>query len=218
MDILGDQRGSWINAWGEKHVRESPGRRFPEDDRELWDKLNGWISILSNWFVKNGGLQTDPVELAERTLDKVLRYSQTFRGDAQLTSWIFAIARNTLRSMLKRQKNTAFIEDELDTLTPKALVVDHPAEVEMLNQSNEVLVSNLLAQLENKRDAEILYSIKGKGVSYIEVAQRHGLEPSSVRAIVSRSLQFLSRVNQPKRDLTERKSVPQRKRVQRAGS
>jgi RNA polymerase sigma factor (sigma-70 family) len=218
MDMLRDERGRWLNARAERHLLERPGQPFPMDDSELWEKLDAWISLVANWSVKPDRLTIDPVDLAERIRDKVLRYSQTFHGDSRLTTWIFAISRNTLRTMLREQKHTTFIDDEPPGLMEEALRVQHPAEVEMLVESQEALVSHLLAQIPNTRDAEIVYLIRIAECSDVAVAEKYGIKPSSVRSIVSRALRLLSSTNQSREGIIERKPGSERERAQRAAS
>ena len=197
MSILRDERGRWLNAWAERHVRERPGELFPWDERELWDKLDGWILDLSGWLVRSNHLFIDPVELHELTRDRVLRRSNTFRGDGPLTRWVFTIASRLLRTMLRQQKNNTSIDDEPPERISKELLVQPTAETEMLVESRNALLSMLLAQL-SPRNAEIIRLIKIEGKSDSEVARMYEIEPGTVRGIVSRSLRFLTLSNQSK--------------------
>lgn len=216
MDILRDDRGHWLNAWAERHVLERRGEPFPREDEELWKRLDEWIALVSNWYASSTDL--DPVELAGRASDKVLRYSQAFRGDATLTSWLSAIIRNTLRTMLKKRKNIVSIDDESVRPTEEALCVPHPAELQMLVAARRSLLSELLAQLPNQEHAEIFSMVKIDGCSPVEVAKARGLSPGTVRGIVCRCLRFLSSMIKVKEGVNERNASSQGERVRRAAN
>lgn len=123
-------------------------------------------------------------DIEQEVLLAVSRSIDRFRGDAKFTTWLYALTRNVAVSHLRRLRPTSPLAeaDRLDDGSPRRLssVI---AQREMLRKAMDSLPPQL-------RDAVVLRDIEG--LSYAEIAERQGLEISTVRSRLSRGRAMLA--------------------------
>lgn len=123
-------------------------------------------------------------DIEQEVLLAVSRSIDRFRGEAKFTTWLYALTRNVGVSHLRRLRPTVPLteNDRLHDGADRRLssVV---ARREALRRAMETLPPQL-------RDAVVLRDIEG--LSYAEIAERQGLEVSTVRSRLSRGRAMLA--------------------------
>ncbi|HEV2199738.1 MAG TPA: sigma factor-like helix-turn-helix DNA-binding protein [Bryobacteraceae bacterium] len=217
MAYFWDSRNDWINSWAARHVEERPGEAFPRDAAEFWDTLDTWILKYSYWAVRSNHLSLDPVELAERIGDRILSASDTFRGEATLTTWLQKLGFHEMLSIrkLKQYTNTSYLEDELRGRGEDMLPENHGSNFELFGGDPASIVGQTLAQLPNQRAAEIVHLQRIEGWTDLEIAAKFNLTRGAVHQTIARAMRQLRSFANG--GVTARKKV-QRARVKRAAS
>ena len=122
-------------------------------------------------------------EVEQEVLIAVARSIHRYRGDAKFTTWLYALARNTAVSELRRQRPTWTIEDET------------------LDDAGQRRVSSLVAERDLVREAvfslppvfrETVLLRDVERLSYSEIAERQGLAINTVRSRLSRGRALLA--------------------------
>ena len=154
-------------------VEESTGRDRLEQLYRRYGKLIG------HWAVRLGGPSLDIEDLVHEVFVVIARRFKEFRGDAQVTTWLFRVTENVVRNRRRRERRWRW----LTTQTPEqsrqlALVESGPAEA--LDRTDaRARVYRVLDRLsEDHRNALILFDIEG--LSGEEIAELTGVRPQVV--------------------------------------
>jgi RNA polymerase sigma-70 factor (ECF subfamily) len=136
---------------------------------------NTVLSLLQN--------SEDAEDAAQETFVAVYQNIKTFRGDAQLSTWIYRIAVSkaleALRKKSRRKERTA-TEDEAARI--EAAPFHHPG-VALQNKERAAILFRALQTLpHNQRAAFTLH--KTEGLSYAEIAQVLDVSLSSVESLI----------------------------------
>jgi RNA polymerase sigma-70 factor, ECF subfamily len=128
------------------------------------------------------GSAADAEDATQETFLRVARNADRYRGDAQVSTWIYRIARNVSTDHVRydaRRPSTP-----VDDLTQ----VGHEAEAEDLLAASEtaVTVRAALDQLD-ERSRLLLLLVAVEGLSYAEAAEVAGLPVGTVKSRVSRA-------------------------------
>ncbi len=122
-------------------------------------------------------------EVEQEVLIAVARSIHRYRGDAKFTTWLYALARNTAISELRRHKPTSTIDDgDVDDWSQRrvsSLVAERDMVREAVFSLPPVFRETVLL-----RDVERL--------SYSEIAERQGLAINTVRSRLSRGRALLA--------------------------
>ncbi|MEM7324511.1 MAG: sigma-70 family RNA polymerase sigma factor [Actinomycetota bacterium] len=123
-------------------------------------------------------------EVEQEVLIAVARSIHRYRGDALFTTWLYALARNTAISEVRRQKSTAVIEEEkeYDTAEQRRL--------SSLVAERDLIREAVLSLPEVFRDTVLLRDVER--LSYSEIAERQGLTINTVRSRISRGRSLLA--------------------------
>lgn len=113
---------------------------------------------------------------------KVWRALPGYGSQASLSTWIYAISRNTCLSELRRRKPTVSIDQDEDAYDSEVAALSAPEQ----DDSATVSVSQVLDQLpERYRQAVTLFYMEDK--SYEQTAQSLGLPLGTVKALLHRA-------------------------------
>jgi RNA polymerase sigma-70 factor (ECF subfamily) len=113
---------------------------------------------------------------------KVWRALPGYGAQASLSTWIYAISRNTCLSELRRRKPTVSIDQDEETYDSEVAALSAPEQ----DDSATVSVSQVLDQLpERYRQAVTLFYMEDK--SYEQTAQSLGLPLGTVKALLHRA-------------------------------
>lgn len=122
-------------------------------------------------------------EVEQEVLIAVARSIHRYRGEAKFTTWLYALARNTAVTEIRKQRATAPIDDN------------------DINHWDQRRVSSLVAERNLLREA--IYSLPPvfretvllrdvERLSYSEIAERQGLAINTVRSRLSRGRALLA--------------------------
>ncbi|MFO0982252.1 MAG: RNA polymerase sigma factor [Planctomycetota bacterium] len=139
-------------------------------------------------------LEHETVEDLEQTIFAAIwKQLPTFRGDCQLSTWVFRIVFNLfqleVRKRSRRQVVAVVGSDVLELAEMKAAVDAPSAQVEREDELNRVLL--LCEQSLNDHQREVVYAHLMEGIGYAELAARTGRPQSSLRSDLSRALQII---------------------------
>lgn len=173
---------------------------FPEADSRLFRELveeHTWR--LRRFIIKHIGDISEADDLAQQTFLEAARSYQNFRGDSQLSTWLYGIALNLVRNYLSRSPERRYEvagEAELATLVSNALSPD-----EAVYQREMILMlQEALSELPETLRA-ILLMVGLDNLSYEEAALMLTVPVGTVRSRLSRARSAL-RVKLKQKGLT----------------
>ncbi|MGL4819581.1 MAG: RNA polymerase sigma factor [Bacilli bacterium] len=114
-------------------------------------------------------------DLMSETFLRALKGIASFRGEADVRTWLFSIARRTWYEHLRKQKK----EVSLDELTN--IYLSESLETHVFHQTLAERVMVLLEEVDERAKAIVLQRING--YSYYEIATVHGISEGSARII-----------------------------------
>jgi RNA polymerase sigma-70 factor (ECF subfamily) len=175
---------------------------FNESDQQLIEKaLDGsqraWVKLVRrhetrvyNYCLRLCGNATDAMDLMQDVFLAVYRNLPNFRGDSQLTTWLFRIASNKTTDWLRRHQRAPTsgaesleqIEHEIhDDASPQGLLHQQ--------QSNHAIVCHLSRLSEEQR---LVIELKFfQHFTFDEIAKQLNLPPSTVKTRLYTALKKL---------------------------
>jgi len=136
------------------------------------------------------GTPADAEDATQEILIKVVTRLDSFRGDSQFTTWVYAVAANHLRTVKRsawerRRKSLEQLVEKQDTIPPDARPV--PIEHKILvREIRLVCLHALLLTLE--REARLTFALGELfDLNGVEGAQVLGIEPDAFRKRLSRA-------------------------------
>jgi len=137
-----------------------------------------------------GSLTRDPAaadDLLQDCVVNALSKSHLYRPGSNLRAWLFTILRNQHISGIRRHARTGIAVDPDDAV---------PALATRPNQEHSLAVDVLAAALRTLPDEQrvLIELISLEGLSYDDVARRHGLAVGTVKSRVSRGRSQLRKV------------------------
>jgi len=167
--------------------QQTPPLQQTDSDREALFKelVEAHSSRLHRFIIKHIGNTSKAEDLAQEAFAEAARSYQTFRGESQLSTWLYGIALNLVRNYLSRapEYRYDFVSDE--TLEGQATAALSPAELAEQAQSIRMLHSALEELPDNMRDILLLVGLDG--VSYEEAAVMLTVPIGTVRSRLSRA-------------------------------
>ena len=132
-------------------------------------------------------LTHDPVQaedLLSETFVRVIKRLPTFRGECEVKTWLFGIARNIWLESLRKRRPTVSADDLLETYLTDDTLPDHT--------DTRLQWQRVQALLQQKDDrARRVVQLRAQGYSYAEIAARLGISESSARVIEHRTRTWL---------------------------
>lgn len=128
--------------------------------------------------------QSEAEEVFQTVWLRLIERHETIRDPARLAGWIKTVARNEGLAILRRSART----EPSDVIDLAANAVDGP-EVDVIRRARSELVMAGFRQL-SERCQDVLYMSANKK-SYVEIAEKVGLNPNSVSSIKARCLETL---------------------------
>jgi len=146
---------------------------------------------LERFVLRHTGHAGDAEELTQQTFAEAARTYDSFRGESQLSTWLFGIAMNLVRNHLSRspQRQHRFEDDSALAELP-----GHDADPEQqcgLSELVRLLDAEMQALLPEMR--EVLMMVSVHDISYEDAAQQLALPVGTVRSRVSRARSQLRR-------------------------
>jgi RNA polymerase sigma-70 factor (ECF subfamily) len=141
---------------------------------------------LFNFFRR----QTEDQQLCEDFVQEVffrmLKYRQTYRGEAKFTTWMYSIAHNARIDHFRRARHRKDFSDEID-----GLVSAQPGPEELTERSSrhELLYKALDRLSDDKR--EVLIMSRFQNLKYEEISQIMGYPVGTIKARVFHAIRDL---------------------------
>ena len=133
----------------------------------------------------------DAEDVAQEVFLRLARKAATFRGDAKLSTWLYAVARNAATDRVRhdaRRPSTA-VADVAPLGEAAGHVVDDGADA----RATATDVGRALAQLD-ELSRQLLWLVAVEGLSYGEAAAAHDVPVGTVKSRVSRARVELGRL------------------------
>lgn len=123
-------------------------------------------------------------EVEQEVLIAVARSIPRYRGDARFTTWLYALARNTAISELRRHKPTSTMNEDED--------YDGSGQRRLSSQvaDRDLIREAVLALPPAFRETVLMRDVER--LSYSEIAERQGLTINTVRSRLSRGRALLA--------------------------
>jgi RNA polymerase sigma-70 factor, ECF subfamily len=140
--------------------------------------------------------ETDAADVLQETFLQVYRHLPSFRGDAQLGTWVYRIATNAalMHRRARARRPAASLEDFLPRFDAQGTHAATPAELQVVSRADDLLDRQLLAEKAREiierlpdiyRDPFVLRDLEE--MSTADVARALGIEPATVRQRVHRA-------------------------------
>ncbi|MCX7571763.1 RNA polymerase sigma factor [Tumebacillus sp. DT12] len=92
---------------------QGSGGRSAELEQLFHQLYDRYFKDVYNFVAYTVGRSQDAEDLTQEVFVKAYRGLARFRGDSEVRTWLFAIARNTVRNWVVRKKPLPLTEDEL---------------------------------------------------------------------------------------------------------
>lgn len=162
---------------------------FREVDRPRAEREAAFHELVSRYHrrlfavcVRVLGSADDAEDAVQETFVKLARHAEGFRGDAQLSTWLYRVARNVCLDRLRyeRRRPATFVDDLTTT-------GHEPSEGDGVDARIETMaVRDALAQLD-ERSRQLLLLVTVDGLTYAEAAEVVDLPIGTIKSRVSRA-------------------------------
>ncbi|RBL80333.1 RNA polymerase sigma factor [Streptomyces cavourensis] len=151
----------------------------------LRDLVREHSTRLQRFIIKHIGNTTEAEDLAQQAFVEAARSYRSFRGESQLSSWLYGIALNLVRNYLSRapERRHDFVSDSV--LAEHASNALSPDRILEQNQTMALLQESLDELPANMRD--ILLMVGLDDISYEDAAALLTVPIGTVRSRLSRA-------------------------------
>ena len=146
---------------------------------------------LYRFVLKRIGNPAEAEDIAQQAICEALRTYDSFRGESQLSTWVYGIAANLVRNHLSRAPSRVYrFEEEsvLEDVQADAKCPREQLEMAQLVRLLEASLGDLLPDV-----LQVLLMVSLDELSYQEAADQLGLPIGTVRSRVSRARAQLRR-------------------------
>lgn len=158
--------------------------RIP-DERLFRDLVQEHSARLQRFIIKHIGNTSEAEDLAQQAFMEAARSYQTFRGESQLSTWLYGIALNLIRNHLSRapERRYDFVGDS--SLEDLAAESTSPEDAVAQTQTMRLLQDSLEELPESMRSILLLVGLDN--LSYEEAAALLSVPIGTVRSRLSRA-------------------------------
>jgi RNA polymerase sigma factor (sigma-70 family) len=144
---------------------------------------------LFDFFARMTGNRQASEDLVQDVFVRILKYRSTYRNEAQFTTWMYHIARNTRFDQFKKKRpELVFPEEEIQTPAhgiSAVRQVEHDQEKELLEQA-------MLKLNQDKR--ELLVLARYREMKYEQIAELLGVDVGTIKVRVHRAMKELREI------------------------
>ena len=156
--------------------------------REL---VNQHRDRLYRFVLRHIGHATDAEDLAQQAFVEAARTYEAFRGESQLSTWLYGIAMNLVRNHLSRSPQRLYRFEDESALDDTAAAVANPEQQLAMTQLVRLLDRELDGLMPEMR--EVLLLVAMDDMSYEDAAELLSVPIGTVRSRVSRARSHLRR-------------------------
>jgi len=156
-----------------------------EDERLLRDLVHSHNARLQRFIMRHIGNSSDAEDLTQQAFVEAVRSYRSFRGESQLSTWLYGIALNLVRNHLSRapERRHQFVGEQalFDEATPEGspdILVEQSQTLRLLQESLDELPENM---------RQILLMVGVDELSYEEAAALLAVPIGTVRSRLSRA-------------------------------
>lgn len=164
------------------------------DDGALEEIIDRWREKLSNYLYRANGSQIVACELTQETFIRVYESRLKYLPCGSFSSWLFAIATNSLREHLRRARRHPTVSlEEIDSERCLFLADYHYAVESFSEADREELVREVkkaIQQLPRKLQ-EVVYLFEYQNYSHDQIARRVGCSKKAVEGRLYRARAIL---------------------------
>jgi RNA polymerase sigma factor (sigma-70 family) len=146
---------------------------------------------LYRFVLKHIGHSTEAEDLAQQAFVEAARTFETFRGESQLSTWLYGIAMNLVRNHLARAPQRLYRFEDESALDSTAAEIASPYEQLEMTQLLQLLEHELSELMPEMREVLLLVALDD--MSYEEAAALLSVPIGTVRSRVSRARAQLRR-------------------------
>ncbi|WP_255437542.1 RNA polymerase sigma factor [Comamonas flocculans] len=172
-------------APGPSTMEETPAPDTANRDLLFRDLVRAHWSRLHRFIIKNIGHCDDAEDLTQQAFAEAVRSYERFRGQSELSTWLYGIAMNLVRNHLSRapQRRFDFVgEEALD-----AMACEAPSPSAALVQSQQLHALQLAMQELPEHMREVLLLVAVDELSYEDAAALLTVPVGTVRSRISRA-------------------------------
>jgi RNA polymerase sigma-70 factor (ECF subfamily) len=144
---------------------------------------------LYRFVLRHIGDSTEAEELAQQAFVEAARTFEQFRGESQLSTWLYGIAMNLVRNHLARAPSRLYRFEDESALDATPCTQANPEQQCHMNQLMKLLQTELDGLMPEMR--EVLLLVAMDDMSYEEAAALLSVPIGTVRSRVSRARSHL---------------------------
>ncbi|MCS7192666.1 MAG: RNA polymerase sigma factor [Armatimonadetes bacterium] len=174
----------------EKQPDEALVQKAKKGDSQAFDQLiERYYQRIYKLAFQMLGNGEDAADATQETFLKAYQQIRSFRGASSFATWLYRIAVNTCRDIMRRNKATVFSqfspEDEQTDFEPSILIEPNPNEILVEREKAELVWMALNSLPEETRQILVLCDMQG--FSYAEVAAILNLPEGTVKSRLHRA-------------------------------
>lgn len=146
---------------------------------------------LYRFVLRHIGHATEAEELAQMAFVEAARTYESFRGESQLSTWLYGIAMNLVRNHLSRSPQRLYRFEDEDSLEGLPAAGADPEQQHEMTQLVRLLEAELAELMPEMREVLLLVALDD--LSYEEAAALLSVPIGTVRSRVSRARSHLRR-------------------------
>lgn len=146
---------------------------------------------LYRFVLRHIGHATEAEELAQQAFAEAARTYENFRGESQLSTWLYGIAMNLVRNHLSRSPQRLYHFETEEALDDTPAAVADPEQQLAMTQLVKLLERELDGLMPEMR--EVLLLVAMDDMSYEDAAELLSVPIGTVRSRVSRARSHLRR-------------------------
>ncbi|MEY4653630.1 MAG: hypothetical protein RI884_2211 [Pseudomonadota bacterium] len=162
------------------------GRQLSDSDEALFKQLvHSHHQRLYRFVVKHIGWSSDAEDITQQAFVEAAQSFATFKGQSELSTWLYGIAMNLVRNYLSRSPHRRYAFEGEDALAETSCA--RPTPFEQLAQSETVrALEQALAELAPEM-RDVLLLVGMDEISYEDAAVMLSIPIGTVRSRVSRA-------------------------------
>jgi RNA polymerase sigma-70 factor (ECF subfamily) len=177
---------------GADTVANSSAQARPADDDAIFrDLVAAHGQRLFRFVLRRIGNATEAEDLAQQAFVEAAQAYRGFRGDSQLSTWLYGIAMNLVRNHLSRAPCRLYAFEDESTLEQQACARPDPERQYELSGLMRLLDRELATLMPEMREVLLLVALDD--ISYEDAAALLSLPIGTVRSRISRARTQLRR-------------------------